>query len=76
MFKEVIRYQVYAAEQVEMFVRLYLKGAERDKLDPILDACVPNYLELDEDGQVDFKSEAKKFRTYGFPSSILSYTNA
>ena len=49
-------------------VALYLGGADRDKLDPILDACVAVYKEqLDEDGQVDFKGKAKAFvRTYGF----------
>ena len=49
-------------------VELYLGGADRDKLDPILDACVAVYNEhLDEDGQVDFKGKAKAFaRTYGF----------
>jgi len=70
-------YQVYAPEQVEELVRLYLGGAERDRLDPILDACVANYMDLDEDGQVDFKGKAKAFlRTYNFLSSILPYTNA
>ncbi len=71
-------YQVYAPEQVEKLVRLYLDGADRDRLDPILDACVATYNEnLDEDGQVDFKGKAKAFlRTYGFLSSILPYTNA
>lgn len=71
-------YQVYAAGQIEELVELYLSGAERDRLDPILDACVAIYKEqLDEDGQVDFKGKAKAFvRTYGFLSSILPYTNA
>jgi type I restriction enzyme R subunit len=71
-------YQVYADSQVEQLVALYLDGADRDKLDPILDACVAVYKEqLDEDGQVDFKSKAKTFvRVYGFLSSILPYTNA
>jgi type I site-specific restriction-modification system R (restriction) subunit len=57
---------------------LYLGGADRDQLDPILDACVAIYNEqLDEDGQVDFKGKAKAFlRTYGFLASILPYTNA
>jgi type I restriction enzyme R subunit len=70
--------QVYAAAQVSEFVALYLGGADRDRLDPILDACVADYRErLDEDGQVDFKGKAKAFlRTYGFLSSILPYTNA
>ena len=70
--------QVYAPKQVDEFVALYLGGADRDRLDPILDACVADYRErLDEDGQVDFKGKAKAFvRTYGFLSSILPYTNA
>lgn len=71
-------YQVYAPEEVEQFVRLYLSGADRDRLDPLLDACVATYMEhFDEDGQVDFKGKAKAFlRTYNFLSSILPYTNA
>ena len=71
-------YQVYSPEQVEQMAELYLGGADRDKLDPILDACVATYKEqLDEDGQVDFKGKAKGFtRTYGFLASILPYTNA
>ncbi len=71
-------YQVYATEQIDQFVMLYLDGADRDKLDPILDACVAVYKEqLNEDGQVDFKGKAKAFtRAYGFLSSILPYTNA
>ncbi|RIK34675.1 MAG: DEAD/DEAH box helicase, partial [Chloroflexi bacterium] len=71
-------YQIYTPEQVETLVTLYLDGAGRDRLDPLLDACVALYKEqLDEEGQVDFKSKAKAFtRTYGFLSSILPYTNA
>jgi type I restriction enzyme R subunit len=58
--------QVYSPEQVQQVVELFLGGADRDKLDPILDACVAVYVErLDEDGQVDFKGKAKVFcRTY------------
>lgn len=70
-------YQVYSWEQVEDLVALYLGGADRDKLDPILDACVAVYKsDLDEDGQVDFKGKAKAFtRTYGFLAAILPYSN-
>src|SRR6266496_805902 len=59
-------------------VELYLTGADRDQLDPILDACVAGYnADLDEDPQVDFKGKAKAFvRTYGFLGSILPYNNA
>ncbi len=70
--------EIYLLAQVNELVELYLTGAERDKLDPILDACVAVYKEqLDEDGQVEFKGDAKGFvRTYGFLASILPYTNA
>jgi len=71
-------YQVYGSPQVDQLVELYLGGADRDQLDPILDACVAVYKEqLDEDGQVEFKGKAKAFlRTHGFLASILPYTNA
>lgn len=71
-------YQVYAEAQIDQFVTLYLGGSDRDKLDPILDACVAVYKDnLDEDSQVDFKGKAKTFtRTYGFLASVLPYTNA
>jgi type I restriction enzyme R subunit len=69
--------QVYSPEQAQALVDLFISGAERDKLDPILDACVAVYKErLDEDGQVDFKGKAKAFaRTYDFLASVLPYTN-
>ena len=71
-------YQVYGRSQVEELAALFLGGADRDRLDPILYACVAVYNgDLDEDGQVDFKGKAKAFvRTYAFISSILPYTNA
>ncbi|MBM4118071.1 type I restriction endonuclease subunit R [bacterium] len=71
-------YQVYDATQVDELVALYLGGAERDRLDPILDACVAQYIgSLEEDAQVDFKGKAKAFlRTYGFLSAISPYINA
>ncbi|HDZ78887.1 MAG TPA: type I restriction endonuclease subunit R, partial [Gammaproteobacteria bacterium] len=71
-------YQVYSPEQIDEFVEKYIGGADRDQLDPILDACVADYkTDLDEDGQVDFKGKAKLFtRTYGFLSAVLPYTNA
>ena len=70
--------QVYGPEQVDELVELYLSGADRDLLDPILDTCVAVYREeLDEDQQVEFKGRAKAFlRSYGFLATILSYTYA
>ena len=71
------RHQVYTARDVELFVTEYLNGADRDKLDPQLDACVALYKQLETDDQIDFKGAAKAFvRTYGFLGAILPYGNA
>ena len=72
------RAQVYSDEQIDDFVARYLGGAQRDQLDPILDGCVAIYkTDLDEDGQVEFKGNAKGFvRTYAFLSSVLPYNDA
>lgn len=70
-------YQVYSDEHVQKLVDLYLNGAERDRLDPILDACAAIYKGLDTEDQIKFKSAAKSFcRTYGFLGAILPYGNA
>ena len=68
-------HQVYAETEVATFVGLYLQGADRDQLDPILDGCVAAYVaNLDEDKQIDFKSKAKAFlRTYNFLATVLPY---
>lgn len=67
--------QVYSSQQVDDLVALFLGGADRDKLDPILDACVAEYNdELSEDDQVKFKGKAKAFvRNYAFLAAILPY---
>lgn len=70
-------YQVYSEEHVQKLVDLYLNGAERDRLDPVLDACAAVYKGLETEEQITFKSSAKAFcRTYGFLGAILPYGNA
>lgn len=71
-------FAVYTPEHVDKFVELFLRGIERDQLDPILDVCVAEYIEhLDEDEQVEFKGKAKAFtRTYNFLAALLPYSNA
>jgi len=70
-------YQVYSSDHVDLLVNLYLDGADRDRIDPILDACTAVYNELETDDQIKFKSAAKSFvRTYGFLGAILPYGNA
>ena len=70
-------HQIYTDEHVDALVELYLNGAERDRLDPILDACAALYKILVNDAKIEFKSAAKSFvRTYGFLGAILTYGNA
>lgn len=66
---------IYTPEHVDEFVTRYLAGESRDQLDPILDACVAEYVELpEEEDQVRFKGDAKAFlRTYNFLSTVLPY---
>ena len=69
-------YQVYDNDDVNHLVDLFLGGAERDRLDLILDACTAIYKQLETDDQIKFKSAAKSFvRTYGFLGAILPYGN-
>ena len=70
--------QVFSQDDVLQVVELFLSGAERDKLDPILDRCEKEYKErLDEDQKIEFKGKAKSFaRSYDFLASVLPYSNA
>ena len=70
--------EVYTEADIDAVVESFLENAGREKLDPVLDACVAIYRErLDEDEQIEFKGNAKAFlRSYGFLASILPYTNA
>ncbi len=70
-------FQVYAREDVEKLMTLYVNGASRAALDPILDPCAGIYrAELDAEKQIDFKAKAKSFvRTYQFLTMILPIQN-
>lgn len=71
-------FQVYSEEQVQQFMSLFIHGAERDKLDPFLDASAIYYRDnLDEDEQIEFKAKAKAFvRLYQFLAQILPFVDA
>lgn len=70
-------YQVYSEDQVNEFMNLFIKGVERDQLDPILDECKQTFKdELDENEQADFKKKAKLFvRNYEFMVQIRHFRN-
>lgn len=69
-------YQIFSTEEVEHIVDLFLNGAGRERLDPLLDANTAVYKDLETEDQIKFKSAAKAFvRTYGFLGAILPYGN-
>lgn len=70
-------YQVFSTEEVDHVVELFLDGAGRERLDPLLDSNAAIYKDLETEEQIKFKSAAKAFvRTYGFLGAILPYGNA
>ncbi len=70
-------YQVFSTEEVEHVVELFLDGAGRERLDPLLDANAAVYKDFETNDQIKFKSAAKAFvRTYSFLGAILPYGNA
>jgi type I restriction enzyme R subunit len=66
---------VYTKDNVRVLTDLFLKGADRDELDPILDQCVEHFEnELEPDEQQTFKKKARAFvRSYSFLSQIISF---
>jgi len=75
LFADLNDFGIYVQESVDKFVELFLVGADRDLLDPILDRSVAEYIELpEEDDQVAFKGLAKAFlRTYNFLSAVMPF---
>ncbi len=69
-------FQLFSMEDVDHVVTLFLNGAGRERLDPLLDASATVYKELDVEEQKQSKSAAKSFvRTYSFLGAILPYGN-
>ncbi len=68
---------VYEWDEVEEFNDLYFKGANAEKLSPILDVAAFRFndeLELANDDKADFKIKAKQFvKIYGQMASIMPY---
>jgi type I restriction enzyme R subunit len=70
--------QVYSPEQMQQVVELFLGGADRDKLDPILDACVAVY-KPGSTRTARWTSRARprcSAAPTSFLSSVIPYSNA
>lgn len=68
---------IYTQEEVDEFNSKYWLGAQRQELDPILDACAERFRKMSEDNQnedrqVEIKSAMKQFvRLYEFLSALM-----
>jgi len=70
---------IYHPDDVQAFFeKYYAKKPDRSQLDPIIDRVVADFeVELDQDQQIAFKSNAKSFvRTYSYLAKLLDFNNA
>ena len=77
LFDSLADFEVYSEYQINSFFTNLIKGENRTKLDPIIDASVEifkNDIVLDK--KIDFKAKAKSFlRTYSYLGNILDFNN-
>lgn len=65
---------IYTQEDVDVLNEKYWAGASREELDPIVNASVDRFKELEEKEQVRCKSSVKAFlRTYPFLAAVLPF---
>jgi type I restriction enzyme R subunit len=71
------KFEVYNEEVVTDFFEKYSGKAERNTLDPIIDAAAHIFtFDLDIDKQIDFKIKVKSFlRTYSYLAKLLDFNN-
>jgi len=70
-------FEVYSNDEVDDFFEKYVDGAERTKLDPIIDRSAEFFKnELTKDQKIEFKNNAKSFlRVYSYLGKILGFNN-
>jgi type I restriction enzyme, R subunit len=71
------KFEVYNEEVVTDFFEKYSGKADRNTLDPIIDAAAHIFtFDLDIDKQIDFKIKVKSFlRTYSYLAKLLDFNN-
>lgn len=69
-------FEIYNEEIINEFIKVFLNEDDRTKIDNIIDSCVENFKELEQDDRIEFKSSAKSFvRTYNFLSVLMENNN-
>ncbi len=70
-------FEVYSEDQVKNFFQKFIKKAERNTIDPIIDSSVHVFdNELTLDKKIDFKIKVKSFlRVYSYLAKLLDFNN-
>ncbi len=74
LIQEIEAANIYSEEDVNTLNERYWSGAPREEIDPIVNASVERFKELDDNYQIRCKSSIKAFlRTYPFLAAILPF---
>jgi len=73
---EILNYDLYDYDMVEVFVKEYYKNAPQQKLHNILNPVIDNYNNKTEDYQLEFKATLRSFQNhYSFMSQLLPFSD-
>ena len=72
---QLLQFEVFAWEQVAEFAKIFFNPKEPpQKLQPILDAIVPNFIKLGQDKKEDFRSMLQVYiQFYAFVSQLVTF---
>ncbi|MDO8591196.1 MAG: DEAD/DEAH box helicase family protein [bacterium] len=75
MERNLYNFHLYDKENVELFAKVFFKrGATQEKLHPLLDPIVEEYLKREKEERMDFRDQLKNYiRLYAFLSQIVSF---
>jgi len=73
--RNLLDFGIFAKDDVESFAKVFFKrGATQEKLHPLLDPIVEEYLKREKKEKIDFRDQLKNYvRMYAFLSQIVSF---
>lgn len=76
--RKLFEFNIFAKSDVEQFAKVFFRrGATQEKLHPLLDPLVENYLECEKKERTDFRDQLKNYiRLYAFLAQIVSFKDA
>jgi len=73
--RNLLDFGIFAKDDVESFAKVFFKrGATQEKLHPLLDPIVEEYMKREKKEKIDFRDQLKNYvRMYAFLSQIVSF---